>query len=133
MKTVGSEREDVPLEARIDVPHAAARHLVASDSRMREGDIPGGEARDDVLLDEDGVASILRDAVAVEDDPVAIVEREVLRNEGRQPPGPGRERERRVRGGVACESIAARPIAGRGAPVEPEPGLPIQPSAGNPV
>ena len=66
------EGDDVALEADVDRARPAAPHRVPAHAGVVEADVPLREAGADVLLDEARVGAVLRDAVAVEDDPVPV-------------------------------------------------------------
>ena len=89
-------------------------HPVAAPARMDEGDVHRREPRHDVGLDEGRVEPLIGDAVAVEDDPVAILDRE-------RPLGPQRReqtprtkpRPRTARPASLIRRVIARPLRGR--------------------
>ena len=74
--------KNVAPDADIHGTTASAGNPVAAPPRMYEADVEMGEARDHVGLGEGGVETLIRDAVAEEDDPVAIVQREALLGRG---------------------------------------------------
>src|SRR5439155_3397712 len=69
----------IASQSQINRPTASARHAVAAPTGMDKTDIQFREAREYVCFSESRVQALIRDAVAVEHDPVAILEGKVFR------------------------------------------------------
>src|SRR5436190_12224791 len=69
----------IARQPQIDRSTAAARHAVAAPSGMDKTDIQFRETREDVGFSESRVQALIRDAIAVEHDPVALLEGKTFR------------------------------------------------------
>src|SRR5204863_9396809 len=69
----------IASQSHLNRPTTAAGHAVAAPTGMDKTDIPFRESRDDVCFHESRVQALIRDAVAVEHDPVSVLERKAFR------------------------------------------------------
>src|SRR6202011_2075157 len=96
------EGKDIALEADVDSSPTAAGDPIATPAGVHEADVEPRKAREHKGFREDGVEALVRDAIAVENDGVAVFEVEIgLGGEG------GGEQEQECECAEAHKTIVA--------------------------
>lgn len=101
-------------------PARPAARGVTADAGVVKHHVPRGESRDEVVLDEGGVAVLPGDAVAQEDDAVLGLEEELVgadRGRGREGDGGGKEQTGETAGGTGGAHAARGDRRGGGTPM----------------